>query len=52
MTTSRDAGVASRHGPWGDDAPGSRLVVIGLPGSVDERALAATIARLSASDGG
>jgi len=40
------------HGPWGDDAPSSRLVVIGLPGSVDERALAATIARLSASDGG
>ena len=34
--------------PWGDDAPGSRLVVIGLPGSVDAGALDATMARLTA----
>ena len=35
------------HGPWGDAAPSSRLVVIGLPGSVDADALDATLARLS-----
>jgi G3E family GTPase len=29
--------------PWGDDAPASQLVVIGLPGSVDERWLAAKL---------
>jgi G3E family GTPase len=34
--------------PWSDDAPGSQLVVIGLPGSVDERWLAATVQRLTA----
>ena len=34
--------------PWGDEAPGSRLVVIGLPGSVDLEALDATMARLTA----
>jgi G3E family GTPase len=34
---------------WGDDAPGSRLVVIGLPGSVDGAALDATMARLTAT---
>ena len=33
--------------PWGDEPPGSRLVVIGLPGSVDAAALDATMARLS-----
>jgi G3E family GTPase len=33
--------------PWGDDPPGSRLVVIGLPGSVDAGALDATMARLT-----
>ncbi len=35
--------------PWGDDAPASQLVVIGLPGSVDEQQLEATLARLSAA---
>jgi G3E family GTPase len=34
--------------PWGDEAPGGRLVVIGLPGSVDGRALDAVMARLAA----
>jgi G3E family GTPase len=34
--------------PWGDAAPGSQVVVIGLPGSVDAGALAATIERLTA----
>jgi G3E family GTPase len=34
--------------PWGDDAPGSQVVVIGLPGSVDERALTTTLTRLTA----
>jgi G3E family GTPase len=33
--------------PWGAAAPRSRLVVIGLPGSVDVQALDATMARLS-----
>ncbi len=36
--------------PWGDDEPGSRLVVIGLPGAVDATALDATMARLSAAE--
>ena len=35
--------------PWGDEAPASRLVVIGLPGSVDARRLEATFERLSAT---
>jgi G3E family GTPase len=34
--------------PWGDAPPRSRVVVIGLPGSVDGQALDATMARLSA----
>ncbi len=34
--------------PWGDEAPASQLVVIGLPGSVDEPRLAATLGRLTA----
>jgi G3E family GTPase len=38
------------YGPWGDQAPGSRLVVIGLPGSVDAAALDATMASLTAAD--
>jgi len=33
--------------PWGDESPASRLVVIGLPGSVDEPQLAATLERLT-----
>jgi G3E family GTPase len=33
--------------PWGDEPAGSRLVVIGLPGSVDAAALDATMARLT-----
>jgi G3E family GTPase len=37
---------------WGDAAPRSRVVVIGLAGSVDERALDATMARLSAPSAG
>jgi G3E family GTPase len=37
---------------WGDEEPGSRLVVIGLPGSVDAAALDATMARLSAPSAG
>jgi G3E family GTPase len=40
------------HAPWNGAAPGSRLVVIGLPGSVDEPALEATMARLGASAAG
>ena len=40
------------HGPWGDTPPASRLVVIGLPGSVDAAALDATVARLSAAPAG
>jgi len=35
------------RGTWGGDVPASRLVVIGLPGSVDEQALDATLGRLS-----
>jgi G3E family GTPase len=35
--------------PWGGDAPVSRIVVIGLPGSVDDDALTATLIQLSAS---
>ncbi len=34
--------------PWGEEEPSSQVVVIGLPGSVDEQALEATLARLSA----
>ena len=35
------------QGPWGEEPPSSRLVVIGLPGSVDEQALQETLLRLS-----
>ena len=35
--------------PWGDEPPASQLVVIGLPGSVDEPQLAATLERLTAA---
>jgi len=35
------------RGTWGGDVPASCLVVIGLPGSVDEQALDATLGRLS-----
>jgi G3E family GTPase len=35
--------------PWGDAAPASQIVVIGLPGSVDEAALDAALERLTAS---
>jgi G3E family GTPase len=34
--------------PWGEAAPSSQLVVIGLPGSVDETRMAATLERLTA----
>jgi G3E family GTPase len=34
--------------PWGEEAPTSRLVVIGLPGSVEAHALEATLARITA----
>jgi len=34
--------------PWGDATPASQVVVIGLPGSVDEAALGAALARLTA----
>jgi G3E family GTPase len=34
--------------PWGDAPPASQVVVIGLPGSVDEEALDAAFARLTA----
>jgi G3E family GTPase len=34
--------------PWGEAAPASQLVVIGLPGSVDAQRLAATLERLTA----
>lgn len=37
--------------PWGEAAPGSQLVVIGLPGSVDPAGLASTVQRLSAAPG-
>jgi G3E family GTPase len=33
--------------PWGDAEPSSQVVVIGLPGSVDEERLAATFSRLT-----
>ncbi len=33
--------------PWGEETPASRVVVIGLPGSVDAQALDATFARLT-----
>ena len=33
--------------PWGAEQPASQLVVIGLPGSVDEQQLEATLAQLS-----
>jgi G3E family GTPase len=36
--------------PWGEEPPASQLVVIGLPGSVDEPQLAATLARLSGAE--
>ncbi len=35
--------------PWGDDAPASQLVVVGLPGCVDAGALDTTLARLTAA---
>jgi G3E family GTPase len=35
--------------PWGDTAPASQIVVIGLPGSVDGAALQAALERLTAS---
>ncbi len=35
------------QGSWGDEQPSSRLVIIGLAGSVDAGALDATMARLS-----
>lgn len=35
--------------PWGNEQPASQLVVIGLPGTVDENELDATLARLTAS---
>jgi len=38
--------------PWGDEPPGTRLVVIGLPGSVDAARLDATLAELSAAPAG
>jgi G3E family GTPase len=34
---------------WGDETPSSQVVVIGLPGSVDEQQLAATLRRLTVS---
>lgn len=37
--------------PWGEAAPASQLVVIGLPGSVDAAALTSTVQRLSAAPG-
>lgn len=37
--------------PWGDAAPGSQLVVIGLPGSVDAAALTSVLQRLTAAPG-
>jgi G3E family GTPase len=36
-------------GPWGDEPPSSRLVVIGLPGCVDAGALDATLAQLTSA---
>jgi G3E family GTPase len=37
--------------PWGETTPSSRLVVIGLPGSVDVTGLTATLERLAAAPG-
>ncbi len=37
--------------PWGEEAPASRLVVIGLPGSVDPQQLDETLRRLSVPRG-
>ena len=37
--------------PWGDATPGSQLVVIGLPGSVDAARADATLERLTAAPG-
>jgi len=37
--------------PWGEATPGSQLVVIGLPGSVDAAGLTAVVARLAAPPG-
>ena len=37
--------------PWGDALPGSQIVVIGLPGSVDPAALAAAVASLADEPG-
>jgi G3E family GTPase len=37
--------------PWGDAAPATQVVVIGLPGCVDEAALTATMQRLSGDSG-
>lgn len=39
-------GSIERERAWGDDAPGSRLVVIGLPGSIAPDEMDATMARL------
>ena len=35
--------------PWGEDVPASRLVMIGLPGSIRERELSRTLAGLAAA---
>jgi G3E family GTPase len=40
------------HLPWNDEQPRSRIVVIGLADSVDERRLDETMARLSLSPAG
>jgi G3E family GTPase len=37
------------HGPWGDESPASRIVVIGLPRSVDADAFDEAMAGLSAA---
>ena len=37
--------------PWGDAPPGSQIVVIGLPGSVDPAALASAVASLADEPG-
>jgi G3E family GTPase len=37
------------QGPWGDESPGSRIVVIGLPGSVDADAFDEAMAGLTAA---
>ena len=36
--------------PWGDQAPSSQIVIIGLPGSVDPEQLDAAVARLTEQD--